>query len=404
MKALVFSITVPQYLVLQVLGRLNRKYFFEGPFATVSLRDVPEPALPGREWVKVRVRLCGLCGSDINLLMVKDSPMASPFTSFPCIFGHELAGEVVETGADVHDCKVGDLVTVNPSLSCVTRGLTPVCRMCSSGRPGNCERFAEGAFAPGMFAGICKDIGGGFAEYMVAHTSQVFRVPDGVSPESAVLTEPLAVGLQAVLDNLPKDGDAVLVIGGGVIGAMVVKAIRGLGIGCSVTVVEPSAFHREYARRSGADHVVASGILDAAVKMAGARAYKPMLGEHILQGGFDKVFDTVGHSDTIQQALIATSGLGTVSLVGIGNKVTFDPTPLWLKLLTLKGCYGHAVNEDGSGKRHAFSRALELVASSRVHVEDMLTHTFPITRYRELLEVSVSKGSYQAIKTAVRFF
>ena len=71
--------------------------------------------------------------------------------------------------------------------------------------PGNCENFAEGAFAPGMFIGICKDINGGFAEYVVAHKSQVCRVPAGVSAESATLTEPLAVGLQAVLDNMPDD-------------------------------------------------------------------------------------------------------------------------------------------------------------------------------------------------------
>ncbi|HWR68120.1 MAG TPA: alcohol dehydrogenase catalytic domain-containing protein, partial [Desulfomonilia bacterium] len=108
MKALLFNITVPNYLALQVLGRINRKYYFEGPFATVSLQDVPEPVLPTQDWVKIKVRLCGFCGSDLNLLMVKDSPMASPFTSFPCIFGHELCGDVVEVGNSVNTCRAGD--------------------------------------------------------------------------------------------------------------------------------------------------------------------------------------------------------------------------------------------------------------------------------------------------------
>lgn len=179
MKALYFNITVPNYLALQVLGRISKKYYFEGPFATVSLKDVPEPKLPNQDWVKIRVRLCGFCGSDLNLLMVRDSPMASPFTSFPCIFGHELCGDVVETGKGVDTCTVGDLVTVSPLLSCVPRGISPVCPVCAAGRPGNCEHFAEGAFAPGLFAGICRDVGGGFAEYMVAHKSQVFPVPKG---------------------------------------------------------------------------------------------------------------------------------------------------------------------------------------------------------------------------------
>ena len=404
MKALLFNITVPNYLALQALGRISRRFFFKGPFATVSLQEVPEPELRGQEWVKIRVRICGLCGSDMNLLTVKDSPMASPFTSFPCIFGHELSGDVVETGALVDNCKVGDMVTVSPQLSCAIRGISPVCPVCAAGRPGNCENFAEGAFAPGMFTGICSEVGGGFAEYMIVHKSQVFHIPAGVSPESGALIEPFGVGLQAVFDNRPADNDKVLVIGGGVIGSMVIKAIRGLRIGCSITVVEPSVFNADYARKSGADYVVPGNAIDAALKMTGARAYKPMLGERILQGGFNRVFDTVGHSDTLQMALVATAGLGVVSLIGIGKRIAFDPTPLWLKLQTIKGCYGSGYNDTPMGKRHTFEIALDMVKKGEVYLEDMLTHTFTIDNYRELIEVSMNKGAHRAIKTAVKFF
>lgn len=403
MKALMFNITVPNYLALQVVGRMDRKFFYEGPFSTVKLSDVPEPTLPNQDWVKIRVKLCGFCGSDLNLLQVKDSPMASPFTSFPCVFGHEIFGEVTQTGSRVDTCAAGDRVTVNPGLPCSARGISPECPACAAGRPGSCEKYAEGGFAPGMFTGICKDIGGGFAEYMVVHKSQVYRVPDGVSPESAVLTEPLAVGLQAVLDNKPGGSDRVLVIGGGVIGAMIVKSIRGLNIGCSITVAEPSVFSGEYVKRSGADHVVRGNIIEAAEKIAGAKAYKPMIGGRIVQGGFNRVFDTVGHSPTLQTALIVTAAGGTISLVGIGNKVTFDPTPLWLKLQTIKGCYGYGYNDTENGRRHAFEIALDLMDRKKVHVEDMLTHTFPIEQYKELIQVNMSKGPNKAIKTAIRF-
>lgn len=403
MKALMFNITVPNYLALQVIGKMDKKFFYEGPFSTVRLSDAPEPMLPNQDWVKIRVKLCGFCGSDLNLLQVKDSPMASPFTSFPCIFGHEIFGEVTQIGTRVDNCAAGDRVTVNPGLTCTARGISPECPACASGRPGSCEKPAEGGFAPGMFAGICHDIGGGFAEFMVVHKSQIYRVPDSMSPESAVLTEPLAVGLQAVLDNRPADSDRVLVIGGGVIGAMIVKAIRGLGIGCSITVAEPSVFSGEYVKRSGADHVVRGNIIEAAVKITGAKAYKPMIGERIVQGGFSRVFDTVGHSPTLQTALIVTAAGGTISLVGIGNKVTFDPTPLWLKLQTIKGCYGYGFNDTESGRRHAFEIALDLMDRKKVHVEDMLTHTFPIEQYKELIRVNMSKGAHKALKTAIRF-
>jgi threonine dehydrogenase-like Zn-dependent dehydrogenase len=403
MKALLFDLTVPKLLMLQILQLASRKFYYEGPFAMVKLADVPEPQLPSPEWVKIRTRLCGFCGSDSNLIQVKDSVMGTPFTSFPCIFGHEFCGEVVEAGKDVQNCKTGDLVAISPQLNCTVRGIIPECRACTMGRPGNCENFAEGRFAPGMFSGICKDVGGGFAEYLVAHRSQVFRVPDGVSPEAAVLTEPLAVGLQAVLDNRPSDREKVLIIGGGVIGAMIVKAIRGLDIHCDITVVEPSSFAAEYVKKSGADHVLAGGIIEAAEKNAGGRAYKPMLGERILQGGFARVYDTVGHSPTLQAALIVTAACGTVSLVGIGKRLKFDPTPLWLKLLTVKGAYGYGYNETGSGRKHAFAIALELMEKKKVYVNDMLTHTFPIERYRDLIEVNFNKGKNRAIKTAISF-
>jgi threonine dehydrogenase-like Zn-dependent dehydrogenase len=198
---------------------------------------MPEPKLPTQEWVKIKTKLCGVCGSDINLISLKDSPTASPFTSFPCVPGHEVCGNIVETGRGVENCRIGDFVTVVPALNCYTRAIEPVCRSCAAGLTANCENFAEGAFSPGMFIGICKDINGGFAEYIVAHKSQVYVIPAGVSPESATLVEPLAVGLQAVLDNRPDNEGKVLVIGGGVIGAMMVKCMRALGSGCDITVV-----------------------------------------------------------------------------------------------------------------------------------------------------------------------
>ncbi|RJR44906.1 MAG: alcohol dehydrogenase, partial [Desulfobacteraceae bacterium] len=188
------------------------------------------------------------------------------------------------------------------------------------------------------------------------------------------------------------------------IGAMILKAIRGLGIGCSITVAEPSAFSGEYARRSGADHVIQGNLIGAAERITGARAYKPMLGERIVQGGFNRVFDTVGHSPTLQAALVVAAAGGTISLVGIGNKLTFDPTPLWLKLQTLKGCYAYGFNDTEKGRRHAFEIAMELMERKEVEVQDMLTHTFTIEQYRDLIGVNMSKAHHKAIKTAVRFY
>jgi threonine dehydrogenase-like Zn-dependent dehydrogenase len=403
MKALQFNVNVPKFLVIQALRLISGSFCYRGPFSTVKLVDIPEPKLPSPEWVKIKTKLCGVCGSDINLIFLKDSPTASPFTSFPCVPGHEFCGAIVETGMKVDNCKTGDLVTVVPALNCHTRAISPICRSCAAGLTANCDNFAEGAFSPGMFIGICKDINGGFAEYVVAHKSQVYVIPAGVSPESAALIEPLAVGLQAVLDNRPEDTDKVLVIGGGVIGAMVVKCMRALDSGCDITVVEPSAFAAEHVKKCGANRTIKGGIIDAAVEIAGGRAYKPLLGERVVMGGFDKVYDTVGHADTLNMALRVTTTNGTLSVIGIGKEVKLDLTTLWLKLQTVKGCYGYRYNNIAGVRKHTFEMAIDLISSKKIQVEDMLTHKFPLEKYRELIEVNVKKDANRAMKTAVSF-
>jgi threonine dehydrogenase-like Zn-dependent dehydrogenase len=403
MKALQFNVNVPKFLIIQALRPISGSFCYRGPFSTVKLVDIPEPTLPSPEWVKIKTKLCGVCGSDINLLFLKDSPTASPFTSFPCVPGHEFCGEIIETGKEVENCKTGDLVSIVPALNCHTRAISPICRSCATGSTANCENFAEGAFSPGMFIGICKDINGGFAEYVVAHRSQVYVVPAGVSPESAALVEPLSVGLQAVLDNRPEDTDKVLVIGGGVIGAMVVKCMRALNSNCDITVVEPSIFAAEHVKKCGANRTIKGGIIDAAVEIAGGRAYHPLLGQRIVMGGFDKVYDTVGHADTLNMALRVTTTNGTLSVIGIGKQVKLDLTTLWLKLQTVKGCYGYRYNNIAGVKKHTFEMAIDLISSQKIQVDNMLTHKFPLEKYRELIEVNVKKDVNRAMKTAVSF-
>ena len=403
MKALVLNLDPLRFVALSALRPISNTFCYRGPFSTIKLAEVPEPSLPSSEWLKIRTRICGVCGSDINLMFLKDSPTAMPFTSFPCIPGHEFCGEVVEVGANVKNVKKGDLVTALPALSCETRGIRPVCKSCAAGVQGNCENFAEGPFAPGMFLGICRDIGGGFAEYLVAHRSQVYRVPAGVSVESAALTEPLAVGLQAVLDNLPAKNERVLVVGGGVIGAMVVKSIRALGSGCDITVIEPSPFAAEYAMKSGADRTTAGSLIDAGVNIAGGRAYRPMLGGPVVMGGFDRIFDTVGSRATLTGSMRVLATKGTISLLGIGSAMKLDLTTLWLKLQTIKGCYGYRFNDVKGGRKQAFAMALDLIAKKKARVDDMLTHRFRIQDYRAMIEVNVNKSRNRAMKTAVSF-
>jgi threonine dehydrogenase-like Zn-dependent dehydrogenase len=218
------------------------------------------------------------------------------------------------------------------------------------------------------------------------------------------MMEPLGVTLQADMDNRPAAEDKVLVIGGGVIGNLIVQSIRAFDIPCSITVAEPSRFHAELAARAGADHVVTNGdIPGAARQVTGAESYKPLLGKPIFMGGFTKIFDCVGHTDTLRAAMRSMAGGGTLSVVGIGDEVKLDLTPLWLKLQTIKGVYAHGVNLVDGRREHVFETALRFAAAGRVRLHEMVTHKFPLTRYQEMIEVNMRKSANRAVKTAVSF-
>jgi len=403
MKAIVMRAGPARYAVLQALRPINRSFCYSGPFSSVSLEDIPEPALPSPEWVKIKTAICGFCGSDLNLILMKDSPTAMPFTSFPCVPGHEVCGEIVEAGSAAKGWSAGDRVALCPMLGCEARGITQPCRSCRLGLYSNCENSAEGDIAPGMFTGICSDINGGFAPYLVAHKSQLFRIPGNMTFGSAVLTEPLAVSLQAVLDSRPGNDETILIIGGGVIGLFVVKAIRGLGIQCSITVADPSPLAAEYTVKSGADRVISGDLIGAAVEITGGRAYKPVIGEPVVMGGFTRIYDTVASSMTLRTAMRILAAGGTLSVLGIGGNVKLDLTPLWLKLQTIKGCFGYGRHTEKGVSRPVFGMALDMLASGKVRAEEMLTHEFAIEDFRKMIDVNLSKSRHRAMKTAIRF-
>ena len=105
MKAILFSVSAPKFVSLKILGAISKKLYNRGPFPTIRMADVPKPKLPPSELAKIKAHICGFCGSDQNLIFLKDSPSASPFISFPCMPGHELSREIIEAGKDADNFK-----------------------------------------------------------------------------------------------------------------------------------------------------------------------------------------------------------------------------------------------------------------------------------------------------------
>ncbi len=382
----------------------GRKAYFRGPGRTVKLTEISEPVLPSPDWVKLKTILCGFCGSDLNLMMLHDSPGAEPFTSFPCILGHEFIGEIVETGSNIRNFKNGDRVAVNPGIGCEARGISEICSECTVGRISTCQNHAEGRFPPGMFLGITKDLNGGFAPFVVVHKSQLFHIPDELSLDSAVMTEPVSVALQTVFENMPLDNEKILVIGGGVIGNLIVQSVRALDISCHISVIDPSFIAGKLAVELGADEIISPGkAFTKTAEITGAKIYKPTLGQPVPRGGFNRVYDTVGNSATVNLSLRLLKTAGTLSLVGIGADLKIDPTTLWLKLQTIKGVYGYGHVDFNGEKHHVFEIAMDLMKQGKINAEKLITHKFRLEEYRQMIAVNMNKGKYNAVKTIVTF-
>ncbi|HXE61491.1 MAG TPA: alcohol dehydrogenase catalytic domain-containing protein, partial [Gemmatimonadaceae bacterium] len=137
MKAITFAAPIPRYLATLAAGRVSDR-FYMGALACTRLGDVAEPALPSEHWVRIRTRLGGICGSDLNLITLRASPSTSPFSSFPFVIGHENVGDVVEVGRAVRSVSAGTRVTVNPLLCCEPREIAPPCDACAAGDHSRC--------------------------------------------------------------------------------------------------------------------------------------------------------------------------------------------------------------------------------------------------------------------------
>ncbi|MGQ9626574.1 MAG: zinc-dependent alcohol dehydrogenase [Anaerolineae bacterium] len=409
MKAVQFVDSIPSYVLSKSVGSFYPPIFY-GPLSCLRYRDVPEPRLPGPDWVKIKVKYGGICGSDINLIRLHDSPSTSPFASFPFTMGHENVGTIVEVGENVKDFAPGDRVVADPLLPCPTRGFSgeEMCPQCQRGEYPRCENFARGNISPGLMIGACRDTGGSWSECFVAHRFQLFRVPEAVSDEQAIVVDAFCSALHPVMRNFPRDEDNVLVIGAGIIGLCVVAALRALGSRARVITLARYPFQGELAERYGADEVIYAGrgmdYYRAVAETFRARLYKPILGKRVMTGGADVVFECVGSDDSIDDALRFTRAGGRLVLVGlVGISKEVDWTPVWFKELTVAGTNSSSAERYEGQPVRDYALALQWLAEGKLDFSPLLTHTFPLSEYKRAIEVNMHKSRYKAIKTAFLF-
>lgn len=390
MKALVFSRKPARYAAAMLAGAL--KPGKGARFGPLTLRDVDPPEPPASagtngtgsdDWVRVRPRLSGICGSDLATIDGKSSRYFEPIVSFPFTPGHEVVGELDD----------GSRVVVVPVLNCAVRGIDPPCDMCDSGRINLCERTAYGHLEPGLQAGFCESTGGGWSTSMIAHRSQLVPVPGDLSDEAAVLVEPTACAVHAAQQT---HGGQIAVIGAGALGLLTIAALDAADPETRhATQIIATAKHPDqkyWAKQLGADVVCAPGELD--------RVVRSTVGSHLLDNGqltcgIDTVVDCVGSEQSLAQALRVVAPGGDVFAVGMPGVTTLDLTPLWHREVSLRGVYAYDHHPD---QRDDFADAIDLIRDK--DLGRLVSALYPLSRYEDAIEHAANAGVRGAVKIA----
>ncbi|HET9731079.1 MAG TPA: zinc-binding dehydrogenase [Acidimicrobiales bacterium] len=386
MKALRFERSLPRYAAARVTTPWSAAT--GAKVSPLRLTDVDPPDLPAEGWRRVNPILSGICGSDLSTISGHSTRYFEPIVSFPFVPGHEVVGELADGPDD------GARVVIEPVLGCAARGVHPPCPACAEGHTGACQRLAFGHLKPGLQTGFCEDTGGGWSQQLVAHPSQIHRVPDGLSDEAAVMVEPTACGVHAALSAGPLEGATVAVLGAGTLGLTVVAALARWQRPGRLMVAARYPHQRTIAASLGADEVVEPSGLAAAVRL---RTRSHRYGA-VLTGGADAVFDCVGSAESIQACLAVVRPGGTVVLVGMPGQTSLDLTGLWHREIRLVGAYAYGTETlpGGGAPVRTFDLAFELVRDA--DLGRLVSARYPLDRFPEAVAHASGAGRRGAVK------
>lgn len=306
-------------------------------YKQLEVADIPQPEI-GSEDLLIRVQACGICGSDVH-----GWDGSSGRRIPPLVMGHEAAGIVADVGSDVTDFAEGDRVTFDSMVSCGH------CWFCRKGSPNLCDSR--------MVLGVsCREYRryGAFAEYVSIPQRIAYHIPDSLPFEHAAMIEAVAVAVHAANRTPVTLGDTAVVVGSGMIGLLVIQAIRLAG--CSHVIAADVNDNRlNVAQVLGAD--VAINAIEEDV---------PGRVRELTEGhGADVALEVVGTSATIKSAIASTRKGGTVTLVGnVTPEVDFPLQEVVTRELSLRGTCGC------SGE---YPACIELLESGAVRVEPLIT-------------------------------
>ena len=317
----------------------------------MRFEEVPDPR-PNDDQVLVKIEACGVCGTDVHMYQGTNDE-----GTFPFIPGHEWVGEVIEVGKNVFSLAVGDRVVSEPFIPCHQ------CANCQDGmHPLMCDRPEYYAFE--------WDHPGGFCEYHVSIPDRLYKVPENVTVDEAVMAEPLSIAYHGLWGGGRSVAahDRVCIFGAGPIGLLGVQIAKAAG--AQVISIEPIPLRRQLAKEMGAD----------AVFDPNSKGWIDQLMEFTNRRGANKVLEASGSDSGTGSTIDVLSPEGTIALVGhtVGHKVPVEVGRLIWKNARMEGSLGAAF---------FMPKTLAFLSQHLVDPTKIITHRFPLSEMQKAIEL-----------------
>jgi len=334
-------------------------------YSHLEYMEVPQP-VPGPDEALVEVKACGICGSDVHGMDGSTGRRIPPL-----IMGHEASGVVAEAGEGVKSWLPGDRVTFDSTVYCGR------CSYCQEGQTNLCERRQVLGVSCGDYR---RD--GAFAEYVVVPERILYRLPDSLSFEHAAMAEAVSIAAHAVRRTAVKATDTVVVVGTGMIGLLVVQALRLAG--CRrIIAVDKDLKRLEMALRLGADEKVEAGRVDVAEAI-----------RELTKGrGADAAMEVVGLNETVKTAIVSVRRGGRLTLVG-----NLSPTVE----LPLQRVVTNELKLSGScAASGEYPTCLEWMAAGAIQVAPLVSAVAPLAEGPRWFD-SLRKGEPNLLKVILK--
>lgn len=310
----------------------------------LEIQEVPDPE-PGPDEVLVAVKACGICGSDVHGIDGSTGRRRPPI-----IMGHEASGVIVGLGSEVRGWAVGDRVTFDSTVYCGR------CAACRDGSVNLCDNRR-------VLGVSCDEYrrDGAFAQFVAVPQRILYRLPDPLSFHHAAMVEPVAIAVHAVGRTHIHLGDTALVVGAGMIGLLVVQALRAAGCG-RIFAVDLASHRLQLARQLGADETFQSDAVDVPQQILLRTDGR----------GVDLAIDAVGLPPTVRSAIASLRKGGQLTLVGnFAPQVELPLQTVVTRELTLHG---------SCASRGEYPACLDMIARGAIHLDPLISAVAPLAQ------------------------